>query len=169
MLTLCVCVCVCGCVCVCVCVCVCARARKQRRVRSHAALNSCDRPRVPDCADQHVPLDCSASHRAQSLLHSATNAQWLTSEPTHSQISARTSTRTHKHKNVLKHKRNRAIHSSQVQANLDGILAHTFEPVARFVPSINATLPAGYVSASLPGKPWTLSMWPRDGGACVRA
>ena len=57
---------------------------------------------------------------------------------------------------------------TQVNASWFGVLQHQFEPVARFEPSINQTLPAGYVSTSIPGKPWAFSLWPRDTSGFLR-
>ena len=58
--------------------------------------------------------------------------------------------------------------SNQVANSWAGIMKHQFEPRDRFVKAINATLPAGYISTSLLGKPWQLSMWPRDTSGFLR-
>ena len=49
-----------------------------------------------------------------------------------------------------------------------GSLFHLFVFTMGLSVGLACTIRRRYVSASLPGKPWALSMWPRDGGAFLR-
>jgi hypothetical protein len=61
-----------------------------------------------------------------------------------------------------------ALFSRQVSESWAGVLERNFFPEATHVPAINQTLPAGYVSTSIPGKPWQYSLWPRDTSGFLR-
>lgn len=61
-----------------------------------------------------------------------------------------------------------ALFSKQVYDSWTGVVERNFFPNATHVAAINQTLPAGYVSTSIPGKPWQYSLWPRDTSGFLR-
>ena len=60
------------------------------------------------------------------------------------------------------------VFGQQVSESWAGVVSTNFFSAATHVAAINQTLPAGYVSTSIPGKPWQYSLWPRDTSGFLR-